>query len=498
MLLFAEKFVSTDVAKLDELAQLIKGSLDAKEPLGIPISERSFHADKSDGALSLIASKVHEVSKFLYALFVCGQPVQNDLPSLLMMLILRLFGRVKSSEVLSLFEGDLGMCVYFLTESLKDIETTLFSSQLLSSLTAANTIFESTNFDENISLLTNRYRKHVSTLIVALIDAQTVEAYLNVFTITADSDNDKLMYDFATLLENSFRFTCDRQRIFREHIAKHSEIASAVLLPYLIKKKDCLNNTHVSLVLKLLGTLSFNVKAFRPDMLAADDLFLSLAEGAGFSAHLSEQMWKWETNDKQRLGVLLGLARLSVNCDFSRAPWWTDFYSKMHATAQVVESHGRAWVGKRLEGLAAASGAKSAIFDLFGANPHIKKISKEPGNTKNQIELSGSPQSTQAAHATVIYEPPLDGLCALTGARLADPVIGSGNFFYERQAILDWLSAGNLFCPVTGRPLQPEDLKEVDWGVEVVVQEHIHMEAQVPRRSSFLADLPPLHRRNNS
>ncbi|WVZ73751.1 hypothetical protein U9M48_022028 [Paspalum notatum var. saurae] len=67
------------------------------------------------------------------------------------------------------------------------------------------------------------------------------------------------------------------------------------------------------------------------------------------------------------------------------------------------------------------------------------------------------PQQQPAAAAS---EPavPSNFLCPISLDMMRDPVTAPTGITYDRGSVEEWLQRGNSTCPVTGRPLRPEDL----------------------------------------
>jgi hypothetical protein len=53
---------------------------------------------------------------------------------------------------------------------------------------------------------------------------------------------------------------------------------------------------------------------------------------------------------------------------------------------------------------------------------------------------------------------PSDFICPITHDVMQHPVMNRFGLNYERRAILEWLSNGNLTCPITRQPLKPSML----------------------------------------
>ena len=64
------------------------------------------------------------------------------------------------------------------------------------------------------------------------------------------------------------------------------------------------------------------------------------------------------------------------------------------------------------------------------------------------------PPAPPASVATAPPEPPDDYMCPITTDLMADPVIATDGFAYERDAIECWFATGKQTSPKTGEPLE--------------------------------------------
>lgn len=55
-------------------------------------------------------------------------------------------------------------------------------------------------------------------------------------------------------------------------------------------------------------------------------------------------------------------------------------------------------------------------------------------------------------------EPPSEFVCPITQEIMNEPVMSRNGATYERKAILEWLNAGKVDCPLTRQPLKPSSL----------------------------------------
>jgi U-box domain len=68
-----------------------------------------------------------------------------------------------------------------------------------------------------------------------------------------------------------------------------------------------------------------------------------------------------------------------------------------------------------------------------------------------------------------LQQPPSEYLCAMTKKIMQEPMRSKHGFHFERQAIEGWMSAGNHFCPVSGKPLSHSCLvpnKTLQWSIQ--------------------------------
>lgn len=64
--------------------------------------------------------------------------------------------------------------------------------------------------------------------------------------------------------------------------------------------------------------------------------------------------------------------------------------------------------------------------------------------------------------------PPSDYLCPLSKKLMREPMMSRYGNHFERDAIMEWFSKGNNYCPVTGNPLRPSNLisdKTLQWKI---------------------------------
>ena len=76
-------------------------------------------------------------------------------------------------------------------------------------------------------------------------------------------------------------------------------------------------------------------------------------------------------------------------------------------------------------------------------------------------------------------------LCPITLAVMNDPVIDNDGVSYERQAISEWINAGNSTSPTTGKELTVNDLRP-NRALREAIEKHLGVEGMVhsPPRST--------------
>ena len=82
-------------------------------------------------------------------------------------------------------------------------------------------------------------------------------------------------------------------------------------------------------------------------------------------------------------------------------------------------------------------------------------------------------------------EIPQHFLCPITLAIMNDPVIDNEGVSYEREAIVEWLNAGNSTSPTTGKVLTVNDLRP-NRALREAIEKHLGVEGivQSPPRST--------------
>lgn len=72
----------------------------------------------------------------------------------------------------------------------------------------------------------------------------------------------------------------------------------------------------------------------------------------------------------------------------------------------------------------------------------------------------GEPATSSAAPSMMAAPPGPPALlcCPITGSLMEDPVVASDGFFYEREAIIQWMQSGRQVSPVTSTPLTSREL----------------------------------------
>jgi hypothetical protein len=71
--------------------------------------------------------------------------------------------------------------------------------------------------------------------------------------------------------------------------------------------------------------------------------------------------------------------------------------------------------------------------------------------------------------------PPEEFLCSLTKELMQDPLVSRYGYHFERKAIVQWLSDGNPYCPMTGNPLRISNLvsdKTLQWKIQYWAKKH--------------------------
>ena len=105
------------------------------------------------------------------------------------------------------------------------------------------------------------------------------------------------------------------------------------------------------------------------------------------------------------------------------------------------------------------------IFFLIFFFESLKKV---PIQT-HIMTMTSSTSSSEQAH------PPSEFVCPLTNKPMKQPMMSRYGNHFEKVAILEWLSKGNNFCPVTGNPLRPSNLvsdKTLQWKIEYWARKH--------------------------
>jgi len=76
------------------------------------------------------------------------------------------------------------------------------------------------------------------------------------------------------------------------------------------------------------------------------------------------------------------------------------------------------------------------------------------------VAVAEIPLATRRATAPAAAEAAVPGhfLCPISLEMMRDPVAAPTGITYDRDSVEGWLARGHATCPVTGRPLRPEDL----------------------------------------
>ncbi|XP_039773090.1 U-box domain-containing protein 21-like [Panicum virgatum] len=77
-----------------------------------------------------------------------------------------------------------------------------------------------------------------------------------------------------------------------------------------------------------------------------------------------------------------------------------------------------------------------------------------------RVAVAEIPLATRRATAPAAAEAAVPGhfLCPISLEMMRDPVAAPTGITYDRDSVEGWLARGHATCPVTGRPLRPEDL----------------------------------------
>ena len=395
--------------------------------------------------VSLISEKIEELLKYLEISHFCQSSPPTKIPSLVFRL-LHSAGSVSIRDVLELVNLEISSAMFILTSTLvtKGCPFHLSASKILSSLSSPSAAFSAAppSEDENMEILTSRYSRYVNALIKSIIECNVVDAYGRciVFHQNDHAETDALIKDFMNLIMSCFKLCSQYQKQLRMHIATQTSIVRDILLPYLDNLIPIFKIPGAPVdvgrvewstlagVLKALAAVSFNIKIFRK-LLHSSERWLTILEISS-----------------AKPDVLVALLKLAINADFSEASFWSEFLNQAHKiihetlnepTVQRVISR---LTNSAKDGisLVASSNAKAPILSLFDQAPVVS--------------------ISQAIDPFAVLEISTDN-CALSGIVMTDPVVAPGNFYFERSAITDWLEK-NAFCPISGKPLKIEDLKE--------------------------------------
>nr|CCC89794.1 unnamed protein product [Trypanosoma congolense IL3000] len=122
-------------------------------------------------------------------------------------------------------------------------------------------------------------------------------------------------------------------------------------------------------------------------------------------------------------------------------------------------------------------GADDDAPDADSKNVHTKDLPPVCSKTLEKVPIESAAEPVAPAHRTK----PVDGdatvgvdkamLCALTGNIMKRPVLSPYGHTFEKDTILAWLQQNGSVCPITGKPLTPEELK-LNKDVKALIVKH--------------------------